>query len=417
MASRSSSLILCALFATSCVSAEPELIESLAEATPVPTDGTPIAGTIPGNGWRVHTFTVTAAGDIAAVLDWTRTSSNLNLFLYDPSGALVGSANGTSTRPEQIDHADAGAGTWSLGIKNKSSQSTAYSLSVTVSRAGVATVFGESLGGHGTLAQSIQYALDRFGEIPVARMYYGEGRRLPASWNDPMLQALPDATHVILSFKPTGYGSSPAVGLANIASGAADADIRSLLSSRPAGIRVWLSLFHEPENDFEEGDFTSAQYKAAWRRVGQVVRSLDDPEARSALILMRYTLNAGSGRDWHDFYTADGPDVFAWDAYNFANNPSPSRYQSADEILGPIIAVADQTGKPWGIGEFGSALAAGDTGGSGRAAWLTAVGNRAIADGRAEFFAYWDRQSLYTETDYTLTDQRSIDAWRTLCAR
>ena len=365
-----------------------------------------------GTSWVRAGFSASAGAKIDLSLDWANASADLNLFLYDASGTLVKYSNGAS-KPETVSFLATRGGAFAFGIKCATAK-TAYTATVRVTPPpSKRTLFGESLSG----PNGMKSALDRFGKIPVARVYMSEGQALPASWASAgSLSGLPAGTDVVLSFKPSGYGSSPTNGLVNIANGAADADIKSLMRSRPAGVRVWLSLYHEPEDNLASGAFTVAQFKNAWTHFGGVVRSLGDPGVSSVLILMRYTLNAGSGRDWHDFYVDNGPDMLAWDAYNSAHDANPPGYLDAAKIIDPIRAVADETGKPWGIGEFGSPIISGDDG-RGRAAWLQQVADLTLADGRAEFFTYWDRAALSGTTDYSLSDPASIRVWRALSNR
>ena len=217
--------------------------------------------------WSRTLFTAAAGSALELTLDWTNPEADLNVFLYDPQGTLVAYSNGTS-KPENVSFAALTGGAYSFGIKCKNASSP-YRVQVRVSPTRRQTVFGESLDSHGDRAAGVQYALERFGKIPVARIFLSGGEALPRSWSSSAgLTALPVGTDLVLSFKPNAYASSAAAGLANIAAGSADADIRGLLGSHPAGVRVWLSLNHEPEDDMERGDFTSAQYKAAWSQLG-----------------------------------------------------------------------------------------------------------------------------------------------------
>jgi hypothetical protein len=82
--------------------------------------------------WVTHTVAVAATSDIEITLDWSG-SANLNLFLYDPSGALVDASNSTTAMPEVVTRDAAAAGEWVVGIKNKSTTLTAsYQLDISV---------------------------------------------------------------------------------------------------------------------------------------------------------------------------------------------------------------------------------------------------------------------------------------------
>jgi sugar lactone lactonase YvrE len=107
------------------------------------------SGSINANGtsWRAHTFEVTSAGQITAVLDWADPSANLNLFLYNPAGTMVQSATG-GAKPEQITHQATTTGTWKVGIKAKTG-STTYDVQVDFpgSSSVVAPAYIATLGG------------------------------------------------------------------------------------------------------------------------------------------------------------------------------------------------------------------------------------------------------------------------------
>ena len=125
---------------------------------------------------------------------------------------------------------------------------------------------------------------------------------------------------------------------------------------------------------------------------------------------MNWTLKRVSGRAWRDYYPGDAIiDVLAWDAYN----PAAGRgvYQSPERMFGGVRAVSERVGKPWGIAEFGSVLAAGDDG-AGRAAWLRAVAAY-LREHEACFATYFDTD---IGVDYRLHDEASRAAWREILA-
>jgi DNA-binding beta-propeller fold protein YncE len=76
-----------------------------------------------GTSFAGHKFSVADTGSIQVTLDWDQAAANLNLFLYDPSGALVASALGTS-KPETITHQAAVTGQWRVGVKAKTGSAT-----------------------------------------------------------------------------------------------------------------------------------------------------------------------------------------------------------------------------------------------------------------------------------------------------
>ena len=105
-----------------------------------------------GTAFRSHTFPVTEASVITATLDWNDPSADLNLFLYNPSGAFVKGTGGSSAKPESITHQTGTTGTWKLGVKAMAG-SASYTLSVEVTPSGgsgpVAPSFLRTIGGPG----------------------------------------------------------------------------------------------------------------------------------------------------------------------------------------------------------------------------------------------------------------------------
>src|SRR6266576_4624598 len=82
-----------------------------------------------GASWKAFLVDVTAPSAISASLDWTTTSANLNLFLYDPTGAQVAMTTSTTKRPETITYNAQQSGSWKLGVKAKTGAS-AFTLTV-----------------------------------------------------------------------------------------------------------------------------------------------------------------------------------------------------------------------------------------------------------------------------------------------
>ena len=82
-------------------------------------------------------------------------------------------------------------------------------------------------------------------------------------------------------------------------------------------------------------------------------------------------------------------------------------YRKPERMFDRVRSISQDIGKPWGVAEFGSVLAAGDDG-SARAAWLHAVA-RYLRDHQASFATYFDTD---IGVDYRLHDQASRAAWR-----
>lgn len=238
----------------------------------------------------------------------------------------------------------------------------------------------------------------KFGGLPVARIF--SATLPPATWDtDPTLAALGAGSAVVYSFKGD---------VAAVAGGQYDAQITQFLTSRPAGVTVWVAFHHEPEDEIARGDFTAEQFRAATEHLAPVIRAAG---GIPTTILMQYTLSSESGRDWHDYYSP-ATDVLAWDAYNSGQKRSVPTYKPAQAFVDPVLAVAKETGKPFGWAEFGSPCITSDPGCTGRAAWLTTVGE-AFRNAGAQFATYWNAKS---DVDYTLADPGSVSAFRQLVA-
>lgn len=89
-----------------------------------------LGGQVPANGWVTQALSVNVTSDVTVSLTWTGTN-DLNVFLYDPSGALVAYKNGVQ-KPEVVTFDAAAPGAWVIGIKNKGTTATAYTLTTSV---------------------------------------------------------------------------------------------------------------------------------------------------------------------------------------------------------------------------------------------------------------------------------------------
>ncbi len=68
-----------------------------------------------------------------------------------------------------------------------------------------------------------------------------------------------------------------------------------------------------------------------------------------------------------------------------------------------MLAVAKETGKPFGWGEFGSTCISTDPSCDGRAAWVRDTTAGASAPRAPQFVCYWNQSS---DVDFTLRDRR-----------
>ncbi|MFI7212985.1 hypothetical protein ACIBP4_00290 [Micromonospora maritima] len=236
-----------------------------------------------------------------------------------------------------------------------------------------------------------------YGPLRMVRVFYPG---LPPAWSGSRADVV-DRT-VVVSFK-----APPA----EVSAGKHDARLAQWFASIPRDHDVYWSYFHEPENDVESGSYTTAQFRAAWRRVAGLADRAQNPRLRATLILMCWTLNPNSRRSFTDYYPGgDVVDVLGWDCYN--SGGKYNRYTEPAKVFGPMISKSKELGKPWGLAETGSVRIAGDSG-TGRAAWIRSMSTY-LNGQRPLWVAYYDYQ--VSGGDFRLTDQPSKDAWRAWCS-
>lgn len=256
--------------------------------------------------------------------------------------------------------------------------------------------------GHETFDQAIARQDKAYGRMPISRVFYTGA---PDAWPG---NAGASGRPVVVSFR-----FAPA----QILAGTYDAELRNWFAHAPPRPIYW-SYMHEPEDDIARGDFTPAEYKQAWYRVSRLAApyAAANPDLHSTLILMCYTMNPASHRNWHNYYVGGGTQsMLAFDCYNHAGHHGG--YGDPASIFGPLTdwAAANPT-IPWGVSEVGSVLSPKDPNGSQRAAWLRSVGNFLVTrhEARANaaiFGLYYDVKGP-KGTDYELTDTNSRLAWK-----
>jgi hypothetical protein len=240
----------------------------------------------------------------------------------------------------------------------------------------------------------------RFGDLRMARIFYA----VPSAWPGRAGKA---ARTVVVSFKLDPRA---------VNAGEHDAVLRKWFLEAPRDRDIYWSLHHEPEENIENGEFTAAEYREAWRRLDGFASAASNPRLRATLILMDWSIDSRSGRHWRDYYPGgDVIDVLAFDVYNHGWKQDPQVYYSAEKQLSAIVTMAKAVGKPWGLAELGSIRLASDPSGSGRAAWLRDLTSYATKH-KALFVSYFDID--YAEGfDYRLRDDAAIAAWRDFCDR
>lgn len=235
-----------------------------------------------------------------------------------------------------------------------------------------------------------------FGEPGVMRIY---SSGMPTPWSSIRTDLGGDAPFVV-SFK-----AAPR----EVLSGRLDGQLKAWFAAAPTNRRTFWSYYHEPEDNIARGEFSAADYRAAWAHLADLATTADNRLLRPTLILMTWSLNPASHRDWHDYYAEGSVKVLGWDGYN--PYESQGRYATPAEMFDRARAASESVGRPWGIAEFGSQLAKGDSG-KGRAKWLLDCAAY-LRNHDIRFVTYFDA-IFVGENDFRLRDQDSRSAWRTV---
>lgn len=257
--------------------------------------------------------------------------------------------------------------------------------------AGTPTLFGASVyqpSGQ-TFTQALASADGRYGTLPVLRVFYPGA---PAAWTDAKLNTPGRAT--VVSFK---YDADA------VLTGTADAYLRSWFANAPRDRDIFWCFYHEPEDDIRNGVFTAAAYRAAWQRIAGLADQAANPHLFATTILMDWTLDPQSGRNWRDYYPgAAYVDVMAWDVYNF--DEANSETMAVHNAKRPGLEVAQSEGKPYAVAEIGVDDHAN------RPAMLREIAKWMRGTANARFVAYFDA-SGWPQYDL-IGDSASIQAWK-----
>jgi hypothetical protein len=256
-----------------------------------------------------------------------------------------------------------------------------------------APLFGASVN-----AADLAQETSEFGHMAIVRTYY-PGLPSPKAWTSGLPAANKSA--VIVSFK-----AQPKA----ILSGQDDAALSNFFDTAPTGNPIYWSYYHEPEGNIADGEFTLADYKAAWAHVVSLARTAHNPDLHSTLILGGYDFRPSAHRDWKDYLPGGGIiSTLGWDAYppGSAKNQNPIA-APPDTFMAQEIAAAKSVGLPYGFAEFGLSTPAG------RPSWLTDVGNFLLHSG-ALFATYFNGSAQYPTLK--LTDSASVAVWRNFTAK
>lgn len=258
------------------------------------------------------------------------------------------------------------------------------------------TVFGSTVArGSGESRAEAKDRLDAtFGPLTVVRYF---SAHLPPDWKT--LQRELGSASLVISFK-----ADPA----SVLAGEVDHELGRWFRDAPTDRDIYWAYFHEPENNVEHGDFSAEEFRLAWEHIAQLASSVDNPSLHPTVVLMCYTVHPASGRDWRDYVPDTNLlEVLGWDCYN--SGARQGRYHAPERLLARAVNVSRTAGADWAVAELGSRVAEGDDG-TGRAAWLVAVGDYARREG-ARFVTYFNST---VGADFRLRDEPSVSAWRSL---
>ena len=259
------------------------------------------------------------------------------------------------------------------------------------------TVFGSNLWREP--GESRRDALARvdatYGPIGIARVF---SEWLPPVW--PSLLQDVGTRSLVVSFR---------VPPERILSGRDDARLASWFAAAPRDRDVYWAYFHEPEDDAEGGDFTPAEFVSAWEHVARLAAAADNPRLHATVVLMCWTADRRSGRDWRHYVPRRGVEVLAWDCY--AKGHSAATYADPRALLERARQVSVAVGADWAVAELGARVRPGHE--AERARWLTRAGEFAI-EHRARFVAYFDAP---IGGSFRLLDRPSVRAWAALVRR
>ncbi|MEU8798007.1 DNRLRE domain-containing protein [Spirillospora sp. NPDC048819] len=247
--------------------------------------------------------------------------------------------------------------------------------------------------------ETFQQALGRldgkYGGLETVRLFY---RGVPPAWpGNPDTGSRPP----IISFK---------LAPEEVLAGEHDEAMTRWFATAPRDRDVYWVYYHEPEDNIAAGEFTAADYRAAWRHLRALADKAGNSRLHATLVLMSWDLDPLSKRDWRDYYPGrDVIQVLGWDTYNLGWKKG--RYDSPATMYDRVVAVSAKEKLPFGIAETGSYLV-GDDKGDQRADWLRAT-NAYLKKHGALWVSYFD---LDWETgDFRLLDAPSRNAWKELC--
>jgi hypothetical protein len=258
------------------------------------------------------------------------------------------------------------------------------------------TRFGINLNPSPMLSDDLETEQARFGHLSIVRTY-DDG--IPP-WNAWEIRAPQLKRRTIVT--------SIKVPPAEVLAGKYDKDFRHYFRTAPRKPKIYWAYFHEPEQEVKAGDFTTRQYRRAWRHIARIAGKFCRPNLYPTLILTGWTADPASDWNWRDYYPGKRfISVIAWDPYNQAVG-TPSSYRRPADVYGAVVRASRRSGKPWAIAETGTARTAADRSGEGRARWIRKMG-RYLKRKHPMWVIYFQSTR---NGDFELRDAPSVKAYR-----
>ena len=173
-----------------------------------------------------------------------------------------------------------------------------------------------------------------------------------------------DAPGINKSVVVVSFNAAPS----SVLSGSDNATLSHFFDTAPSGHAIYYSYYPEPEQFIASGQFSAADYRAAWAHIVSLVAA-HNPYLHSTLVLTNWDLNPASGRNWKDYLPGGGViSTLGWDAYPAGTvqdrNPQPT----------PPSSWAPQWPRP-GASACRSASPSSRSAPTDRPAWLAQVAN------------------------------------------
>lgn len=250
---------------------------------------------------------------------------------------------------------------------------------------------------------SFQSLESQVGTLLIRRSFTGPGI-LPADFASSTAGIDDGLRESMWSFKPTPSA---------FAAGDNDVWFNGFLDSVPVGHKMIFILWHEPEDNIANGEFTLADWKAAVNHMGQLIHAKSRVELRAAICLMGpWTFNPSSpyySTDYWDSGFAANIDYVGLDPYNthstFVDLANDANFQRA-------MTWATSHGKQVILPEFGCID---DTNGDAtkKATWITHSYQYAVT---ANMYAICYFNMTGTIPTVPLTTPESIAAYSSINA-